>query len=122
MALMALCLRHAEVDAQGTGTADEMALEDRRNIATEGMVVAAVEVFRPSAPPSSSSSSSSSSRPSSSGRSDADTDPDDASSGAALLSHDMPDVKIGWHAGCRPATCQYGYMHALLAKSEDIAS
>ena len=35
---------------QGTGTADEMALEERTQLATEGIVVAAVEVTRPPAP------------------------------------------------------------------------
>ena len=34
---------------QGTGTADEMALEERTQLATEGIVVAAVEVTRPTA-------------------------------------------------------------------------
>lgn len=34
---------------QGTGTADEMALEERTQLATEGIVVAAVEVTRPPA-------------------------------------------------------------------------
>ncbi len=36
---------------QGTGTADEMALEERTLLATEGIVVAAVEVARPPPPP-----------------------------------------------------------------------
>ena len=36
---------------QGTGTADEVAMDDRRTIASEGIVIAAVEVFRPGKPP-----------------------------------------------------------------------
>lgn len=36
--------------AQGTGTADEVAMSDRQTIASEGIVIAAVEVFRPGKP------------------------------------------------------------------------
>jgi hypothetical protein len=45
---------HNELDAfcvQGTGTAEEMALEERTTIATEGCVIADVTILRPPMPP-----------------------------------------------------------------------
>lgn len=54
-----------------------MALTDRRNISSEGIVIAAVEVFRPAVPPSNDSSASTSDHVSE----DADADKADESFG-----------------------------------------
>ncbi len=41
---------HAGACTQGTGTADEMALEERTAVSTEGCVIADVAIVRPPAP------------------------------------------------------------------------
>ena len=74
---------------QGTGTADEMALEERTTISTEGCVIADVAIVRPRGPPSQLQASASGQEGSAA--------PADAASGVRSTSYvqEMPQFQCG---------------------------